>query len=297
MYKSAFTPIKIDRQNNQKNTETQNFFFKNHNLGAIHLNFNPFNFSKDNLKFSTNNSPHLNNFSDKINIQKIEEKKNEQKNKNINCNFYEKEKNNLKNNEVLFKSINNDKKNNFLADKKCNNNLLFNSGKIKTNKDNENNNINLNSELKTKNIFTTKNILNVQIDSKSNKIINNKEKSKNNINILVNNDEINNSKNEITNNFLYEGKDEIFLQCEHPNCVHFYKTLIQKINHHKKLHPECKSDTINILYGLLQLKKIIQNINKRNKKKNKKLVDLYLNVLKNIPHREYARTIIGYLFY
>ena len=72
----------------------------------------------------------------------------------------------------------------------------------------------------------------------------------------------------------------------------------QKLNLHKKLDPECRNDTILIIYTLSKLKKIIKSLETSNKIKNKANIErmktLYKNIIIKLQHKEYAQNIIGY---
>ena len=89
----------------------------------------------------------------------------------------------------------------------------------------------------------------------------------------------------------------IMLSSGHPK-KRFFKTMKQKLNLHKKLDPECRNDTILIIYTLSKLKNIIKRLESNNKIKNKnsfeRMKTLYKNYIINLQHKEYAQNIIGY---
>ena len=94
-----------------------------------------------------------------------------------------------------------------------------------------------------------------------------------------------------------ENKTNNVIQYGHPK-KRFFKTMKQKLNLHKKLDPECRNDTILIIYTLSKLKNIIKSLETSNKIKNKnsfeRMKTLYKNYIINLQHKEYAQNIIGY---
>ena len=47
-----------------------------------------------------------------------------------------------------------------------------------------------------------------------------------------------------------EQKKDLKYCCEHFKCGLFFKTLKQKMNHHQKMNPECKKDSIILLKSI-----------------------------------------------
>ena len=117
----------------------------------------------------------------------------------------------------------------------------------------------------------------------------------NNINNL-NNDDLNEKISK--NNEEYNNYNFLFKECEHVNCEQTFKTLKQKLNHHKKMEPFCRSDTINLIKCIKELKKIILNLKNKNYINSfPQLIRKYQQIVSNIPHKEYAQLLCGLTFY
>ena len=93
-----------------------------------------------------------------------------------------------------------------------------------------------------------------------------------------------------------ENKSKNDIQYGHPK-RRIFKTMKQKLNLHKKLDPECRNDTILIIYTISKLKNIIKSLEANNKIKNKasfeRIKNLYKNYIIYLQHKEYAQNIIG----
>ena len=94
-----------------------------------------------------------------------------------------------------------------------------------------------------------------------------------------------------------ENQNKIDIQYGHPK-RRIFKTMKQKLNLHKKLDPECRNDTILIIYTISKLKNIIKSLEANNKIKNKasfeRIKNLYKSYIIYLQHKEYAQNIIGY---
>ena len=117
-----------------------------------------------------------------------------------------------------------------------------------------------------------------------------------------NNNNINNLNNDDLNEKIFKNDDYNykfkFKECEHNNCEQTFKTLKQKLNHHKKMEPCCRCDTINLIKCIKELKNIIINLKNKNCiNLTPQLVKKYEKILSNIPHKEYAQLLCGLKLY
>ena len=87
-----------------------------------------------------------------------------------------------------------------------------------------------------------------------------------------------------------KGKD---FCCEHNSCSVCYKTKKQKISHHNKMTPECKSDTISLLRLIRDIKKIIFD---HSLKYPEELKKKYEDTMKEVSLEEHVQIITGYNF-
>ena len=151
------------------------------------------------------------------------------------------------------------------------------------NLNNNNNNINNNNNVNNNNINNNNAINNNQKNIKTS------QKQK-----LNQNNNINEENNYKDNNIKINTK----FFCEHLNCAEKFKTLKQKLNHHKKMSYDCKKDTIHLLKNINRLKKII-NILYNNKKIiiPNSLKEKYEKNIRKIPHHEYALLLTGYYLF
>ena len=118
----------------------------------------------------------------------------------------------------------------------------------------------------------------------------------NNVNYILNQENQFQNNNEELNK--KEIKETIKNYCEHINCEQTFKTLKQKLNHHKKMEPKCRSDTINLIKSISELKKIILYLKTKNSVKVPiSLIKKYEKILSSIPHREYAHLLSGLNFF
>lgn len=94
-----------------------------------------------------------------------------------------------------------------------------------------------------------------------------------------------------------DNKANAIIQYGHPKKI-IYKTMKQKLNIHKKLDLECRSDTLLFIYSISNLKKILSNILSKKNIKDKiyfnRIKNIYKNSILSLQHREYAQDITGY---
>lgn len=233
----------------------------------------------------------------KININIINNNKNYIINTNENRSINNKS-NNMNNN--LNINMNGNFGNNFEIN---NNNIIINNNNY------SNNNLDINKS----NIIIHNNNLISQLEEQSKQIIINKN------NINRNNEEEQLIKNYTSNNKInneFENKDNKnknrikiikknnetnvyskIIKYGHPK-ARIYKTMKQKLNIHKKLDRECRDDSISLIHGISELRKIIKvltnNTNSENKTSIKQLKDLYKTTILGLQHKEYAQNISGY---
>ena len=207
---------------------------------------------------------------------------------------------------------------NFLNTTYNHENNIFNFDEI-------NNNINLNLNNKdNKNDFlfndnnnkinTTNNKINIDSDyeinlNNSNKDIdkeNDQERNEKNNNICIDSN-LNNNMSKIVINLSSkrklkkirrkENKVNTIIQYGHPKKIN-YKTMKQKLNIHKKLDLECRTDTLLFIYSISNLKKIITKIFSKKNIKDKiyfnRIQNIYKNSILSLQHREYAQDITGF---
>jgi hypothetical protein len=155
-----------------------------------------------------------------------------------------------------------------------------------------NNNKNTQSLFQDNNIELEENTNYYNLMNFNNSILDNQ--NNNNINNF-NNDDLN---EKISKNIEDYNYNFIFKECEHNNCEQTFKTLKQKLNHHKKMEPKCRSDTINLIKSISELKKIILYLKTKNSVKVPiSLIKKYEKILSSIPHREYAQLLSGLTFF
>ena len=64
------------------------------------------------------------------------------------------------------------------------------------------------------------------------------------------------------------------------------------------MEPKCRSDTINLIKSISELKKIILYLKTKNSVKVPiSLIKKYEKILSSIPHREYAQLLSGLTFF
>ena len=85
-------------------------------------------------------------------------------------------------------------------------------------------------------------------------------------------------------------------KCVHPKCDNSYKTLKQLQNHHYKMISECQLDSVQILKLIYNIKKILFNLVKKNKKKQDYFSDLYEESINKITLNNYSEFITGIHF-
>ena len=94
-----------------------------------------------------------------------------------------------------------------------------------------------------------------------------------------------------------ENKVNVTIEYGHPKKI-YYKTMKQKLNIHKKLDLECRTDTFLFIYSISNLKKILAKIISKKKIKDKiyfnRIQNIYKNSILSLQHREYAQDITGY---
>jgi hypothetical protein len=155
-----------------------------------------------------------------------------------------------------------------------------------------NNNKNTQSLFQDNNIELEENTNYYNLMNFNNSILDNQ--NNNNINNF-NNDDLN---EKISKNIEDYNYNFIFKECEHNNCEQTFKTLKQKLNHHKKMEPFCRCDTINLIKCIKELKKIILNLKNKNCINSfPQLIRKYEKIVSNIPHKEYSQLLCGLKFY
>ena len=262
---------------NYNNNNINNYTFKrlssksNQNITTQSFkNFNDNNINNNNNKLTNSSFPNISFFFNNNKLTENEFFTQEKENNPFNVtndSFFNLNNKNFSQSVYKFENIEN---NNMINNINNNNNI------------NNINNNNLNNNNSVINNHTQKNI---KISQKQNFIIN---KNNNNID-LINNEENNNNIND--ENSIKKEK----FNCEHANCVQEFKTLKQKLNHHKKMSHDCKKDTIHLIKNINKLKKIINIL--YNKKKifiSNSLKEKYEKNIRKIPHHEYALLLTGY---
>ena len=182
---------------------------------------------------------------------------------------------------------------------------------------------NVNNNIKTKSlsnnnkneIALTNNNNNIDSDYENNIIksnknidkVNDKERNEKNDNINIGNNFSNNNVSKIIINLSSkrklkklkrkENKVNLIIEYGHPKKLK-YKTMKQKLNIHKKLDIECRTDTLLFIYSISNLKKILTKILSKKNIKDKiyfnRIQNLYKNSILSLQHREYAQDITGY---
>ena len=86
-------------------------------------------------------------------------------------------------------------------------------------------------------------------------------------------------------------------QCEHSQCKLIFKTLKQKLSHHKKMSPECKVDSIELISLISKIKKILIKLKNEGKVLvSQSLVEKYEAIMRKISMRDYSQIFAGHLF-
>ena len=208
---------------------------------------------------------------------------------------------NYENNLFNFNNENNNYLNLNIYDKNNKSNSSFN---------NNNNNNNNKIEINTNNFFNinlnpnNNNLNNIEI----NNIINKDKTDIDDIHLINSNKTlIPKSDKNINRNLLNnkrkttkKKKDNInerIIEYGHPQKI-IYKTIKQKLNIHKKLDSECRSDSILLIYAISKLKNIIKNSELKGNKKDtinfERIKNLYRNSIISLEYRDYAQDITGF---
>ena len=179
---------------------------------------------------------------------------------------------------------------------------------------NENNKTNSLSNNNNNKIEISKNYININSDSENNIINLNKNIDK--INYIERKEKSNNESigSDLSNNMSKaiinlgskrkikkirrkENKVNPIIEYGHPIKIK-YKTMKQKLNIHKKLDLECRTDSLIFIYSISNLKKILTKILSKKNIKDKiyfhRIQNLYKNSILSLQHREYAQDITGY---
>ena len=200
---------------------------------------------------------------------------------------------NYENNIFNFDEINNNKNLN-LNNKDNKNDFLFNDNNNKINT--TNNNINNNSDYEI-NLNNSNKDIDKENDKESNEKNNNicRDTNLNNnmSKIIINLS----SKRKLKKIRRKDNKVNAIIQYGHPKKIN-YKTMKQKLNIHKKLDLECRTDTLLFIYSISNLKKIITKIISKKNIKDKiyfnRIQNIYKNSILSLQHREYAQDITGF---
>ena len=90
------------------------------------------------------------------------------------------------------------------------------------------------------------------------------------------------------------------INCGHEGCEEVFKTKKQLIFHHYKKSIECHNDTISLLRLILNVKKILLEIDKNDKNKENNILEkyssLYKETMKKISLDEHIEAIVGFDF-
>lgn len=95
-------------------------------------------------------------------------------------------------------------------------------------------------------------------------------------------------------NLINSNNNENRHRCEHYGCRKTFKTQKMKVSSHDKLNKDCLLDTISLLRLIKRTKKLFYKIctNNKNNKEKKKFVRLISHYLTDLPHKDYAITIL-----
>ena len=318
--------------NNLKNYSSQNIATQNfYHLGSSIINFKNENESKiesdkeiekessisNDFDNNNNNQCYNNNYFLNINNSCIINNHSNCNNNSCNCNNFKYSQyipfNDISLSEediLLSASINSENSifnNNNIYITKINNNkpIIINNKEIKKNDNDKENKLQLNvNEELNKNKKEQKINDSIEEELSINENINTNEKNKNIVIDIVEKKNDNNYNTKINLNIKKkikkkknENQNKIDIQYGHPK-RRIFKTMKQKLNLHKKLDPECRNDTILIIYTISKLKNIIKSLEANNKIKNKasfeRIKNLYRSYIIYLQHKEYAQSIIGY---
>lgn len=110
------------------------------------------------------------------------------------------------------------------------------------------------------------------------------------LDIVKHNKEVNGFKTLIRKRSLKRKNSRRMYKCEHVNCGLSFKTLKQKMNHHKKMCKECKKDTINMLKMINMCKMIMKEIKGRFPQEVERM---YSDTMRSRSLEGYAQIFVG----
>ena len=201
----------------------------------------------------------------------------------------------LINEQILKKSSLNQNKNNIFLNKKRglynDNNANFDIKEIKETKEELNDNIKNNNNIKN-NLPKAKSKFFYVKQSQTQKVEN---PTKKNLFTVIQKSNYVYRKRKPRKKKLFNGL-RYKIKCAHEGCEGIFKTKKQLVYHHYKMSLECHNDTINLLKMINSTKTLLLKKIEKKEELSKKYAELYRETMKNISLDEHIETIVGVNF-